>query len=199
MLSERAGRRDEPTTTLESVIGDDGDVGEGRHCATAAACNLPSRRSVRDCLAAAAGLSVEAEARAFIITVGWTGRLFNQREEGEHTQLAHSPMKEKKKKKANRFFAQRPPLRHQEWLDLSLERGFQEKVRPAGEDRGESEIESANGSAGCSERRRETALSSFLFFRFFARLKVNSIFFTRRFFPSLSLFPPFLSLSFLPL
>ena len=99
MLSERAGRRDEPTTTLESVIGDDGDVGEGRHCATAAACNLPSRRSVRDCLAAAAGLSVEAEARAFIITVGWTGRLFNQREEGEHTQLAHSPMKEKKKKK----------------------------------------------------------------------------------------------------
>ena len=80
----RAGRRDEPTTTtLESVIvvADD----EGRGAAIAATCNLSPRRSMRDILATAAGLSVEAEARAFIITVDDDGRLFNQRREGAHS------------------------------------------------------------------------------------------------------------------
>lgn len=138
-------RRDEPTTTpleeSESVIGDNNDfIGEGfRGAAIAATCNLaPLRGSERDVLAAAAGLSVEAEARAFIIT----GEDYSttERREREHT---HSTLlaneQPKKKERANRFFALGPPLRHQEWLSLSLERGFERKICPGEEDRGGSE------------------------------------------------------------
>ena len=133
-----AGRRDEPTTTPpeESVIGDDDDfIGEGfRGAAIAATCNLaPLRGSTRDVLAAAAGLSVKAEARAFIIT----GKIIQQPKTRAHsTSLANE---QPKKRRANRFFALGPPLRHQEWLALSLERVLQRKVCPAEEDRGRSE------------------------------------------------------------
>ena len=70
-----AGRRDEPTALEESVIGDDA-FEEGRG-AIAAAGNL-APRSTPDGLAAAAVLSVEAEAMAFILERSLTrrGRLF---------------------------------------------------------------------------------------------------------------------------
>ena len=84
---ERKGRREEPTTTPlergESVIGDDIDFdfdSEWRGAAIAA--NLaPARGSTRDALAAAAGLSVEAEARGFI----YHGEDYSTTKRREHT------------------------------------------------------------------------------------------------------------------
>lgn len=160
-----AGRRDEPTTTppeRESVIGDDDDenfIGEGfRGAAIAATCSLvPLRGSTRDVLAATAGLSVEAEARAFIIT---GGRLFNnRRREREHTHST-SPMNNNQNERANRFFALGPPLRHQEWLALSLERVLERKVCPAEEDLGGSEEREHETSARVNFQRDSEPLFS---------------------------------------
>lgn len=96
-----AGRRDEPTALEEeSVIGDgdDDDFEEGRG-AIAAAGNL-APRSTREGFNTAAGLSVEAEAMAFILERS-QGRLFKSREERVN---ALSLANEKKEKRANEVF-----------------------------------------------------------------------------------------------